>query len=75
MENRYIILKKLKETNQFNKLVSSGIIPLSVSTKLMIYETYLDQVLNNKKSVAVQFTADYYKVSVQYVYQLIVFME
>ncbi len=75
MEKRYSLLKKLKETNQFNKLVSSGVISLSVSTKLMIYETYLKELRNTKKSVAVQFTADYYKVTLRHIYQIIVWME
>lgn len=75
MENRYMILKKLKETNQFNKLVSSGIISISVANKLMIYEKYLEEVEHNKKSVAVQFTSDYYKVTLQHIYQIIVWME
>lgn len=75
MENRYIILKKLKETNQFNKLVSSGIISISVANKLMIYEKYLEELKHNQKPVAIQFTSDYYKISVSNIYKIIVFME
>lgn len=75
MENRYKILKELKETNLFNKLVSSGLISINTATRLMIYEKYLKELKNNKKSVAVQFTSDYYKVTLQHVYQVIVWME
>ena len=75
MVNRYKILKELKENNSFTKLVSSGIISISIANKLMIYEKYLQELKENQKPVAIQFTSEYYKVSVSNIYKIIVFME
>ena len=75
MEKRYLILKELKENNLFNKLVSSGVVSISVANKLMIYDKYLEELKENQKPVAIQFTSEYYKISVSNVYKIIAWME
>lgn len=75
MVNRYKILKELKKNGLFSSLVSSGIISISIANKLMIYEKYLQELDQNQKPVAIQFTSEYYKISVSNVYKIIVFME
>ena len=71
---RYEIITQLKECSNFTQLVASGIVPLSVSSWLQIYETYLGELKENEKSTSIQFTADYYNISIQMVYKIINFM-
>ncbi len=71
---RYEIITQLKECSNFTQLVAYGIVPLSVSSWLQIYETYLGELKENEKSTSIQFTADYYNISIQMVYKIINFM-
>jgi hypothetical protein len=73
--NRYEILQQLKTCSNFTQLVASGIVSLSVSSWLQIYETYLIELKTNEKSVAIQFTADYYNLSTRQIYKVLSFME
>ena len=70
--NRYELLKEL---NNLTKLVASGIVPISISSWLQIYETFLLEKKVNDKPTAIQFTADYYNLSNSQIYKVISFME
>ena len=72
---RYELIKQLKQNNNFTQLVANGIVPISVSTWFEIYEVFLKECETNKKSVAVQSTADYFNFSNSYIYKIIEFME
>ena len=69
---RYELIKMLPE---FTKLIASGILPLSIATKLQVYETFLGELEKNEKPIAIQFTADYYNLSVSQIYKVVGFME
>ena len=73
--NRYEMINQLKQCSNFTQLVASGIVSLSISTWLQIYETYLIELKTNEKSVAIQFTADYYNLSTRQIYKVLSFME
>ena len=64
----------LKSTN-LTPLVATGIISINIATWLNIYETYLGEVKENEKVVAIQSTADYYNISTPTIYRIISFME
>ena len=64
----------LKSTNLM-PLVATGIISINIATWLQIYETYLGELKENIKVVAIQSTADYYNLSERTVYNVISFME
>ena len=68
---RYNLLKDLNLT----PLVSCGIISLTIATWLQIYELYLEELKDNQKVIAIQFTADYYNISERNIYKIINFME
>ena len=72
---RYEILQQLKTCSNFTQLVASGIISISISGWLQIYETYLDELKANDKPTSIQFTADYYNLSNSQIYKVISFME
>lgn len=73
---RYELLKNLTGCVSLAKLTASGIVSISISTKLQVYETYLTELKNEKnKAVAVQSTADYYGFSIKHIYSVINFME
>lgn len=73
---RYELLKNLTGCVSLTKLTASGIISLSISTKLQVYETYLSELQTEKnKQVAIQSTADYYGFSIKHIYSVINFME
>ena len=72
---RYEILQQLKTCSNFTQLVASGIISISISGWLQIYETYLDELKAEEKPVAIQATADYYNLSNSQIYKVISFME
>lgn len=65
----------IKQQQDFNNLVKSGIIPTSIYTWLQVYETYLGETKSNEKTIAIQFTADYYNLTIQTIYRVISFME
>jgi hypothetical protein len=68
---RYNLLKSIDLT----PLVASGIISITIATWLQIYEVYLDELKENQKVIAIQFTADYYNISERNIYKIINFME
>lgn len=65
----------IKETKNINKLINLGIVPLSIATRMQVYETYLDNIKKMKKSQAVRFTADHYQLSDSQIYKVINYME
>ena len=73
--NRYEIITQLKTCSNFTQLVASGIVSLSISSWLQIYETYLNELKSNDKPTSIQFTADYYNLSNRQIYKVISFME
>lgn len=68
---KYDLLKSIDLT----PLVASGIISLTIATWLQIYELYLNELKENQKVIAIQFTADYYNISERNIYKIINFME
>jgi hypothetical protein len=64
----------LKSTN-ITPLVASGIISINVATWINIYEYYLHELKGNQKVNAIQFAADYYRISTPTIYRIISFME
>ena len=66
--------KLLKETN-ITPLVASGIISINIATWITIYEFYLNQLNTNQKVIAIQYSSEYYKISIQTIYKIINFME
>lgn len=75
MENRYIIIQKLRANNNLSVLVASGIISLTIPTWLQIYETFLFELKQNARSISIQATADNFNVSNSQVYKIIAYME
>jgi len=65
----------IKETKNINKLINLGIVPLSIATRMQVYETYLENIKKMKKSQAVRFTADHYQLSDSQIYKVINYME
>lgn len=71
--NRYQLLKQIPNTAQ---LIASGILPISMSVRLQVYERYLDlKRIEKKNSQAIQKTADYFDLSDVQVYKVVAFME
>lgn len=64
----------LKVTN-ITPLVASGIISINIATWITIYEFYLNQLNTNQKVIAIQYSSEYYNVSIQTIYKIINFME
>lgn len=75
VETRYEVLSKLKENKEFLTLIKKGIISLAVSTKLQVYEMYLQEKSNNQTSIAVLFTAEHFEITEGYVYKIIRYMQ
>lgn len=74
MESRYEILKDLKNKGTLTRLIGSGLMCLTIATRLEIYERYLKELKRNKKVIAIQNAANEYNISSNYVYKIIVFM-
>lgn len=64
-----------KELPNFTKLIASGIVPISMSVKLQVYEKYLEIAKTKKKSIAIKDTADYFDLSDSQIYKVVSFME
>lgn len=65
----------LKQLPNFTKLIASGIVPLSMSVRLQVYEKYLELLRTNKKAQAIKDTADYFNLSDSQIYKVVSFME
>jgi len=66
---------RIKNLPELTQLIANGIVRLSISVKLQVYETYLEEIKSNEKPVAIQYTADYYNLSVSQIYKVVSFME
>jgi hypothetical protein len=75
MSNTKMVRYNLLKAIELTPLVSCGIISLTIATWLQIYELYLDELKENQKVIAIQFTADYYNISERNIYKIINFME
>jgi len=64
----------LKSTN-LTPLIATGIVSINIATWLQVYETYLKELKKNTKVISIQFTSDYYSLSIQTIYKVINFME
>ncbi len=71
--NNYEFLKKLK-SDEFIQFVKRGIIPIVIMDYLTIYERYLLELKNNKKSVCITFCSDEYNVHENTIRNIIKFM-
>lgn len=69
---RYELIKNI---SNLTELIGAGILPISISVKKQVYETYLNELKTNDKQTAIQFTADYYSFSISQIYKIIAFME
>lgn len=75
MVNRYELIKKTKEAGLLADLIASRCMSLNIATWLTCYETYLVELKDNEKVVAIQFTADFYDLSTRQIYTIINFFE
>lgn len=69
----YDFLKSI-EQKLFLELVKRGIIPIHIMDYLLIYETYLNEIKTNKKSVCITFCSDKYNLSERTIRRVIEFM-
>lgn len=69
----YDFLKKI-DNRLFLDLVRRGIIPIHIMDYLVVYETYLQQNTENKKSVAITYCAEKYNCSERTIHNIINFM-
>lgn len=74
MVNNYEFIKNLdKET--YLSLIKRGFIPIHIMDWLLIYEHFLKEKKNHKKSVAITFCQDEFNVSERQIYKIIEKME
>ena len=71
--NRYEIICKLDK--DFLILINKGLIPVHLLAWKTIYETYLKEIKNNKKTVTYLYLADYYNLSEVHIQRIISFMK
>ena len=69
----YDFLKSI-EQKLFLELVKRGIIPIHIMDYLLIYETYLNEMQSNKKSVCITFCSDRFNVHENTIRNIIKFM-
>lgn len=69
----YDFLKKI-DNMLFLELVRRGVIPVHIMDYMVVYETYLQQIINNKKSVAITYCADRYNCSENTIRNIVNFM-
>lgn len=69
----YDFLKNINN-NLFLELVRRGIIPVNIMDYLTVYETYLNEVKINKKSIAITYCAEKYNCSENTIRNVINFM-
>jgi hypothetical protein len=69
----YEFLKKINY-KVFLEYVKRGIIPVHIMDYITVYETYLSEVKNNKKSIAITYCADKYNCSENTIRNIINFM-
>ena len=73
METRYETIKKMGES--FIALVRIGIVPVHLTTWVVVYENYKKQLANNKSSQAVQNVAEDFDLQRRQVYNIIKYMD
>lgn len=71
--NNYDFLNSINR-DLFLQMVKRGLIPMHVMTYKTIYECYLYEIVNNKKSVAITFCAEKYNCSENTIRNIIKFM-
>ena len=69
----YDFLKNI-DYKLFLEFVRRGIIPVNIMDYLTVYETYLNEVKTNKKSIAITYCADKYNCSERTIHNVINFM-
>lgn len=72
-QNNYEYLKGLPG-NVFIELIQRGVISIDIMSRITIYEYFLSEAKNNKKRVAITFTADKYNLAEKTIYNIINFM-
>lgn len=75
VKTRYELLQETKRLGLFTPLISSGCMSLNIATWLTYYDTYKEELKSNAKSVSVQYTADFYNVSIPLIYKIVSFLE
>jgi hypothetical protein len=69
----YEFLKSI-DYKLFLEYVKRGIIPVHIMDYITVYETYLNEVKTNKKSIAITYCADKYNCSENTIRNIINFM-
>jgi hypothetical protein len=71
--NNYKFLKEIKQ-DKFLQFVQRGIIPIVIMDYITIYDTYLNELKSNKKSVCITYCADKFNVHENTIRNIIKFM-
>lgn len=69
----YDFLKSI-EQSYFLELIKRGIVPVHIMDYLLIYETFLKELKENKKSVCITYCADKFNVHENTIRNIIKFM-
>lgn len=69
----YDFLKNI-DNRLFLELVRRGVIPVHIMDYMVVYETYLQQLTENKKSVAITYCAERYNCSERTIHNIVNFM-
>ena len=72
MKNRYQTIKAL---DNFNLLISLGIVPITIMDWIVIYEFYLEERKTNKKMHSYSNTAENYRMSESQIINVVYWME
>lgn len=72
--NTHELLKFIENDMTFLNLLKRGIVPLSVLSKKVYYERYLQEIESNESLQAIENTAEEYKVSTSTIRRAIIFM-
>ena len=71
--NNYIFIKSINE-KLYLELIKRGIIPIHIMDYVLIYETYLKELENNKPTVSVTYISEKFNCSESKIWNVIKFM-
>ena len=71
--NNYIFIKSINE-KLYLELIKRGIIPIHIMDYVLIYETYLKELENNKPTVSVTYISEKFNCSESKIWNIIKFM-
>lgn len=73
-QSNYEYIKGLPD-NVFLELIKRGFLSIDLMSRITIYECFLSELKNNKKSVAITYTAEKYNLTEKTIYNIINFMK